>query len=98
MSELIRTKVDKFKIEEALSFEDLEKNKDNIEKYLIKMEEIFKDLEKVYLSERKRELFLNGVNLKGFNNLSNGVYRIYCDEFVGLGIVKDGFLKRDVVC
>ena len=29
---------------------------------------------------------------------SDGVYRIYCDgQFIGIGIVDKGFLKRDII-
>ena len=97
MKELIRTKVDKFDIENSLSFEKLEKNKDNIEKYLINIEDVFNNFKNVYLSERKKELFLNGVNLRGFEKFEDGTYKIYCNRFIGLGIVKNGFLKRDIV-
>ena len=68
MKELIRTKVDMFEIGSSLSFEDLERNKDNIEKNLISIEDF-----------------------------CDGVYKIYCNDFIGLGIIKNGFLKRDIV-
>ena len=90
MKELIRTKVDKFDIENSLSFEKLEKN-------LINIEDVFNNFKNVYLSERKKELFLNGVNLRGFEKFEDGTYKIYCNRFIGLGIVKNGFLKRDIV-
>ena len=97
MKELIRTKVDMFEIGSSLSFEDLERNKDNIEKNLISIEDIFKDWPKIILKEVKKELFINGVNLKGFDNFCDWVYKIYCNDFIGLGIIKNGFLKRDIV-
>ena len=98
MYELIRTKVDKFNIESSLNIEEIEKNKNEIDKYLISMEKIFEDLHKIDLPNmRKKELFLNGVNLKGFEKYKDGVYNVYCIDYIGLGIVKNGFLKRDVV-
>ena len=97
MEKLNRIKVDKFDIDKSLSFEDLEKNKENIEKYLIKMEDIFKDLPKIFLTSRKKELFLNGVKLRGYENFKDGMYNIFQNEYIGIGIVENGTLKRDVV-
>ena len=97
MEELNRIKVDKFDIDKALSFEDLEKNKENNEKYLIKMEDIFKDLPKIFLTSRKKELFLNGVKLRGYENFKDGMYNIFQNEYIGIGIVENGTLKRDIV-
>ncbi len=94
MKSLVRTRVDKFYIEEAITFEELEKN--GAEKYLIKMEEIFKEIPKVNLNERKKELFLNGVMLTF--DLPNGIYNVYSeDKYLGIGVVKSKVLKRDVI-
>lgn len=97
MSLLNRILVDKFSIEEAIDFETLEKIKDNIENKLITMEEVFSNLEKLKLTERKKELFLNGVMLT--YNLNDGVYNIYDfnDNYIGLGIIKNNLLKRDII-
>ncbi len=97
MIELNRIQVDKFKLEDSLSFEDLENNKNNIDKFLIRMEEVFKNLSKIHLEENKRILFLNGVKLKVLEKFSDGVYNIYCENYIGLGIVENGYLKRDIV-
>lgn len=96
MSLLNRILVDKFSIEEAIDFETLEKIKDNIEDKLITMEEVFSNLEKLKLTERKKELFLNGVMLTFECN--DGLYNIYSDDkYIGLGIVENKLLKRDIV-
>lgn len=100
MSALKRTLVDKFKIENTIDFETLEKNKDNISflnNNLIQMEEIFKDLPKIILNKRKEELFLNGVMLT-FEN-TDGLYNIYNHEnnYLGTGTVKNKLLKRDII-
>ena len=98
MLELKRIQVDKFKIENSLSFEDLEKNKENIDKYLIKMIDVFKDFPNINLPLREKELLLNGVKLSGFKSLENGTYNIYIDNnYIGLGTIKDGVLKRDII-
>ena len=78
MKSLNRIIVDKFKIEDAIDFETLEKNKDNkefLEKNIITMEKVFENLPKLILNSRKLELFLNGVLLT-YKNLE-GVYNIY---------------------
>ena len=98
MFELNRIEVDRFKIEASVTFAELEENKNNIEKYLIKMETIFEKFPKIFLPSTKLKLFLNGVNLRNFPNFSDGTYNIYCNSnYIGLGIIKDGLLKRDVI-
>ena len=94
MKELQRTKVNEFEIQNAVSLDDLDNV--NPQDKLISIEKIFKDKPEIKLNERKLELFLNGVQLT--NDLQDGLYRIYSnDEFIGLGIVKNKLLKRDVV-
>lgn len=94
MKELQRTKVNEFEIEYAILLEDLESK--NIENDIISIEKIFDNKLKIELSSRKLELFLNGVQLT--YNLENGLYRIYNNnKFIGLGVVKNELLKRDVV-
>lgn len=97
MSFLQRILVDKFSIDDSIDFETLEKTKDNIEEKLITMEEVFSNLNKLKLIDRKKELFLNGVMLT--YNLNDGVYNIYDfnDNYIGLGIIKNNLLKRDII-
>lgn len=100
MSELNRIVVDKFTIDKAITFEQLEANKDNLEflnNNLVLMEEIFADFKPLKLNTRKLELFLNGVMLT-FNN-PDGVYNIYDqdDKYIGTGIIKNNLLKRDII-
>lgn len=92
MSSLNRTVVDKFKIEESYTFEEIEKGNFKI----LTMEEIFNEFPKLELNARKKELFLNGVMLT--NEVEDGVYNIYSNnQYIGLGIVKDKLLKRDII-
>lgn len=94
MKELQRISVDSFTIDNAVTIEELD-NK-NIENKIISIEEIFKDTQKIELDNRKIELFLNGVQLT--YDLEDGVYRIYSNgRFIGLGIIKNKLLKRDIV-
>ena len=101
MSSLKRTVVGKFDLNQSVTFEELENGKLNsefIDKYFIQMEEIFKnEYKKINLNKRKQELFLNGVMLTF--DLEDGLYNIYDFEnkYLGLGIVKNKLLKRDVI-
>lgn len=100
MKSLNRTRVNEFYIQDAISFETLENNKNNLdflENALIKMEKIFYKNPSIILNERKKELFLNGVMLT-FEN-EEGLYNIYDtkNNYIGTGIIKNKLLKRDVV-
>ena len=100
LSNLRRIKVDKFDIDQSVTLEELEENKDNDEfknKYLLKTEDVFKDLKAITLNRRKEELFLNGVKLTF--NVDDGLYNIYGEnkKYIGIGIVENNLLKRDVV-
>ena len=94
MKYLIRTSVDEFTINSAIELEDL--NLENMEKKIISIENIFMENKKIDLNNRDLELFLNGVMLTKKND--DGVYRIYSKQvFIGLGIIKNNLLKRDVI-
>lgn len=99
MKSLKRTKVDKFEVEKAITFEELEENKENIEwlkNNSYSMEDILINLPKIQLKKKKINLFLNGVILDC--EKENGVYNIYCEgQYIGTGIVKENLLKRDII-
>ena len=104
MKELNRTKVGIFSIQDSITVEELEKystDKEKLNGYLIKIESIFSkiygDNNKIKLDNRKLELFTNGVKLS--YNVEDGLYRIYdvTSEFIGIGSIKDGLLKREIV-
>ena len=94
MKKLQRTRVGTFTIEQSILLEDL--NKENVEKHIIAIEKLFENLENIELNEKKLQLFLNGVKLSV--DLKDGIYKIYSNEqFIGIGVVKDKLLKRDIV-
>ncbi len=99
MKSLVRTKVDNFKLENSITLDELEKQSENpnfLENKFIKMEDIFNNYPKIILDNRKKELFLNGVMLSF--DLENGIYNIYNDnKYLGIGIVKEKLLKRDII-
>ncbi len=94
MKNLIRTKVDKFDISDSITLNELEVNKDkviSIEKYFSEINSI----DKIDLDEKQKKLFENGTLIN--TNSDNGIFRIYSNSFLGIGIVKEGKLKRDIV-
>ena len=99
MLELERLRVGKFDISSSVTIDELEKNKDNkefLENNIISLEKIFEKNEKLDIPNQKLKHFLNGVKIS--NNCKDGVYRIYSEiKFIGIGIVKDKLLKRDVI-
>ena len=96
MKELTRTKVDSFKIEDAITIDEIKENSLIVNEKIISIEKIFMDKPEINLNDRKKELFLNGVRLT-FEK-PNDIYRIYNNnEFIGLGTIEDNLLKRDVI-
>ena len=99
MKELIRIQVDEFKIEDAISLEELQDIKNKEEK-MITIEEYYTKYNNLKIininEENKLKLFLNGNSIKIGEN--DGVYKIYSkDRFLGIGIVEKNRLKRDVI-
>ena len=95
MKELKRTRVGEFKIEDAITIQELEDSKNKLEKF-ITLEKFFEDSKNILLDDRKIKLFLNGVKLTC--NYEKGIYKIYHnDKFIGTGIVENNLLKRDII-
>lgn len=74
-------------------------NTDNLEKYLISLEDIFKGFDKLVVNDKVESLLINGVRVSN-KNLINGVeenkvYRIFNrdNKFLGLGSRNDCGLK-----
>ena len=96
MNSLERIQVDKFNIEKSVTIEQIRNNHTLIEKNIISIEEIFRKCEKIELNDYKLNFFLNGVQLT-FNQ-PEAVYRIYNKStFIGLGVIHNNLLKRDVI-
>ena len=91
MAELERIKLNQFSIEDAVYIENLQ-NKD-----IISIETVFENTPKIILDDMILQKLLDGVLIK--KDLPDNLYRIYNTkkEFIGLGILKDNFLKRDVI-
>ena len=95
MKDLKRLQVGEFDIKNSIIVDE-KTTKEDIEKNIISVEELFRDKQKIELDNKKLILFLNGVKLSNKNK--NDIYRIYnLDKFIGIGIIKNGLLKRDIV-
>ena len=99
MKDLQRTEVGNFNISQAIELKKIQENRDNPEflvESLISIEEIFKEKEYISVCDKRLGMFLNGVKLPIM--MPNSVYRIYNkNKFIGLGIVNNNQLKRDVI-
>ena len=97
MKELNRTKVGEFNIKDCVTIEEFEEkyNKNDFSD-IITIEKIFKENPKIELDNLNIKQYLNGVKIKV--PVQDAVYRTYLNnKFIGLGIVKESYLKRDWV-
>lgn len=96
MKELQRVQVGEFNIKNAITIQELEKEKQKINLKIITIEELFKANKKIYIDSKKLTLFLNGVQLT--KKEPDGIYKIYNNnKFVGIGVIKENLLKRDII-
>lgn len=98
MKELNRLQVGEFFIKDAVTISEMKEEieADNLEN-IITIEEIFKDKSQIKLTQKQLEQYMNGVKID--TEKEDGIYRIYNIDniFIGLGIVENNKLKRDVV-
>jgi tRNA pseudouridine synthase B len=99
MQELNRVQVGQFNLNQAITVEELEKNKENekfLNQHLITVQNFFEKYPIVELKEEKLKLFLNGVQLT--NNNDDGLYQIKVNNVVvGIGTIKNKLLKREII-
>lgn len=99
MKSLNRIQVGNFYLEDAITIENLENNINNndfLNKNFIDLEKVFKNSKKIVLDDRKLKLFINGVMLT--QKQEDGIYTIYNNNnFIGIGVIKEELLKRDIV-
>ena len=101
MSGLNRTRVGDFRIEQAVRISDVAGdegvvNRDIIKNHFISIESFFEEYKLLNFNDLKLFKFLNGVKVNV--NLEDGIYRIYNkDVFIGIGIVKNNRIKRDII-
>lgn len=100
MLKLKRTQVGKFNIEKSITIKELEENIEDIEflkENFISIERLFENKGKLIVPNIKKKHLLNGVKITQKNE--DGIYRIYTEnnEFLGIGVVKNNLLKRDII-
>lgn len=100
MKELKRVQVGEFKIDQTVTIEELENNKEDssfLESKLMTVEKVFQEREKMQLSEKQLTRFLNGVKIS--LDLKEDLYRIYDKQmnFIGIAKMENGNLKRDII-
>lgn len=98
MKELNRLQAGEFYIKDAVTISEMKEKIEagNLEN-IITIEEIFKNNPQIQLEQEQIEPYINGVKIN--TEKTNGVYRIYKPDgtFIGLGIVENSKLKRDLV-
>lgn len=96
MKELRRTQVGRFTLKQALKVEELEYI-ESLEEKIFTIETLFENYPSYILPEKKKDAFYNGVQIAA--NQQDGVSRVYEEDgkFIGLGIVKNQKIKRDVL-
>ena len=98
MKELNRLQAGEFYIKDAVTISEMKEKIEagNLEN-IITIEEIFKNNPQIQLEQEQIEPYINGVKIN--TEKTNGVYRIYKPNgtFIGLGIIENSKLKRDLV-
>lgn len=100
MKELIRLQVGNFKLEQSVTIEQIEENKDNPlfwQNHVISIQTFFNHLPMITLKEKENTLFVNGVKLP--KKLKDGYYNIKINtgEWLGIGKIEQQYLKREIV-
>lgn len=100
MKELNRIKVGEFTLEQAISIEEIENNKNDADfwnTHIITIPKFFEHTPSLILPESKLTLFLNGVQLT--QNKPDGIYQIQTSQgkWVGIGTVNNKLLKRKLI-
>lgn len=92
MMELRRVQIGDFTIDQAVKLKDVTEEK------IISLEELVD--KEVVIKKDKLFKLVNGISL--YENKPNGVYKIYIDnyvnkKFIGVGVLKDKYLKREII-
>lgn len=85
-----------FSIEKAIELEELNFI-ESLQNKIITAEQLFIKNQEIKLTEKQLQHFINGVKMT--RRETNGIYRIYNEnsQFIGLGKIKEGYLKREYV-
>ena len=99
MKDLQRTMVGEFKIDDAITVNELKNNFESINfisNKVISIEKFFKSCNNIVFDDKKLKMFLNGVMI---NTDSEGIVKVYdkTHKFIGIGISINNRLKRKIV-
>ncbi len=96
MKSLLRTKVGDFKLEDSIKIEELQENPEIVKSKFLTIENLFMNKDIIVIDEKNLSLFLNGVKLS--QNRQDDIYRVYSNNvFIGIGIIENKLLKRDII-
>lgn len=102
MTALVRTKACGFSLEDAISIEKLREIGDmgTISDYIKPVETLFETYQNINITEAQKNRFTNGgeLDINRVGELSSetkigDIYKIFCNGFLGLGMVKENGLK-----
>ncbi len=96
MTSLVRTMACGWALDSCFNLAEIEelKNKDEISKVLISLEDFFKSLDRINLNDVEFSKFMNGVKLRANRKFfSNQIAIYYNSRIVGLASCIEGFLK-----
>lgn len=100
MAELNRISVGEFNISQSMTISEIENRvKNGNLQGIITLEEYFKDYSKIQIEDMEKfEKYINGVNIQIKDICVSNICRVYYNgKFTGIGIIKNGYLKRDIV-
>lgn len=86
MTNLRRIQSGKFQIKDAIKIEDISEEK------IISMEKLFD--KEIDVKNNLKEL-LNGMKIQ--YTRPDGLYKLYADEFIGIGKIEKNYLKREII-
>ncbi len=86
MTSLRRIRNGEFKIEDAVEIDEISEEK------IMSIEKLFD--KKIEIGNNEKRL-VNGEKIPC--NMPNGIYKIYINKFIGIGEIRDNFLKRKII-
>lgn len=86
MLNLRRVKAGKLDLSQAILLNEISEDK------IISMEKLF---DKKIIIEKGLERLRNGMSL--YYDLPDGIYNLYTDHYIGIGKIKDKYLKREII-
>ena len=97
MKDLSRISVGEFNIKDSITIKELENNINNKNYSILKDIENILEFPKISLKNQDLNKYLNGVSIN-INEDFNGPCKVYLNKkFIGVGVLKDKKLKRDIV-